>query len=127
MEMSRLTRDGTAEPISRDQILRHARGQGNMIFPCAADHEQGWQPYPVDPYSAICDDHTYIHTYIQGQYNPEGSSSDGCCLFRYHHAPNYVGLYLSTPAICTVDTCDTKLIGDVRVIVRTIYFSGLLE
>ena len=32
MEMSRLTRDGTAEPVSRDQILRHARGQGNIIF-----------------------------------------------------------------------------------------------
>ena len=31
--MSRLTRDGTAEPISRDQILRHARGQGNIVFP----------------------------------------------------------------------------------------------
>ena len=29
----RLTRDGTAEPVSRDQILRHARGQGNIIFP----------------------------------------------------------------------------------------------
>ena len=40
MEMSRLTRDGTAEPVSRDQILRHARGQGNMNFPCSADHEQ---------------------------------------------------------------------------------------
>ena len=63
-EMSRLTRDGTAEPVSRDQILRHARGQGNIIFPCSADHEQDWQPYPVDPYSAICDDNTYIHTYI---------------------------------------------------------------
>ena len=63
--MSRLTRDGTAEPVSRDQILRHARGQGNVHFPCSADHEQDWQPYPVDPYSAICDDHTYIHTYIQ--------------------------------------------------------------
>ena len=63
-EMSRLTRDGTAEPVSRDQILRHARGQGNIIFPCSADHEQEWQPYPVDPYSAICDDHTYIHIYI---------------------------------------------------------------
>ena len=63
--MSRLTRDGTAEPVSRDQILRHARGQGNIHFPCSADHEQDWQPYPVDPYSAICDDHTYIHTYIQ--------------------------------------------------------------
>ena len=60
MEMSRLTRDGTAEPVSRDQILRHARGQGNIHFPCSADHEQDWQPYPVDPYSAICDDHTYI-------------------------------------------------------------------
>ena len=57
MEMGRLTRDGTAEPISRDQILRHARGQGNINFPCSADHEQDWQPYPVDPYSAICDDH----------------------------------------------------------------------
>ena len=33
MEISRLTRDGTAEPISRDQILRHARGQGNIHFP----------------------------------------------------------------------------------------------
>ena len=31
--MSRLTRDGTAEPVSRDQILRHARGRGNIIFP----------------------------------------------------------------------------------------------
>ena len=50
--------DGTAEPVSRGQILRHARGQGNIHFPCSADHEQDWQPYPVDPYSAICDDHT---------------------------------------------------------------------
>ena len=32
MEMSRLTQNGTAEPVSRDQILRHERGQGN-IFP----------------------------------------------------------------------------------------------
>ena len=62
--MSRLTRDGTAEPVSRDQILRNVREQGNVHFPCPADHEQDWQPYPVDPYSAICDDHTDIHTYI---------------------------------------------------------------
>ena len=64
--MSRLTRDGTVEPVSRDQILRHARGLGNIHFPCSADDEQDWQPYAVDPYSAICDDHTYtyIHTYI---------------------------------------------------------------
>ena len=50
--MNRLTRDGTAEPVSREQILRHARGRGNVHFPCSADHEQDWQPYPVDPYSA---------------------------------------------------------------------------
>ena len=64
MEMSRLTRDGTAEPVSRDQVLRHTRGQENIHFPCSAGHKQDWQPYPVDPYSAICDDHTYIHAYV---------------------------------------------------------------
>ena len=63
--MSRLTRDGTTEPVSQDQIIRHARGQCHIHFPCSADHEQDWQPYPVDPYSAIRDDYTYIHTYIR--------------------------------------------------------------
>ena len=62
--MSRLTRDGTAKAVSRDQILRHERGQGNIHFPCSADHVQDWQPYPVDPYSCYICDHTYIHTYI---------------------------------------------------------------
>ena len=62
--ISTLTRDGTAEPVSRDQILGRKRGQGNIHFPCSADHEQDWQPYPVDPYSAIYDDHTYIPGYI---------------------------------------------------------------
>ena len=58
--MSRLTWDGTAEPVSRDQILRREREQGNIHFPCSADHVQDWQPYPVDPYSCyMCD--TYIH------------------------------------------------------------------
>ena len=60
--MSRLTRDGTAEPVSRDQILRRERGQRNIRFPCSADHEQDWQPYPrlIHAAIAICDDHTYI-------------------------------------------------------------------
>ena len=52
--MSRLTRDGTGEPISRDQIFRRERGQGNINFPCSADHEQDWQPYPVGLNLAIC-------------------------------------------------------------------------
>ena len=83
--MSRLTRDGTAEPVSRDQILRHARGQGNVHFPCSADHEQDWQPYPVDPYSAICDDHTYIHTYIHRRKVAQDFSS----------SPSFCGAYLN--------------------------------
>ena len=32
-------RDGTAETFPRDQIFRHERGQGNIYFPCSADHE----------------------------------------------------------------------------------------
>ena len=51
IEMSRLTRDGTAEPVSRDQIIRRKQGQGNIHFPCSANHEKDWQRYPVDPYS----------------------------------------------------------------------------
>ena len=35
MEMSRLTRDGTAETVSRDQIVRRERGEGNIHFPCS--------------------------------------------------------------------------------------------
>ena len=70
--MSRLTRDGIiAEPVSRDQILRHERGQGNIIFSCSADHEQDRQPYPVDPYSCYMCDHNIgeeptviLYTYI---------------------------------------------------------------
>ena len=51
---SRLTRDGTAEPVSRDQILRRGRVQGNIHFPCSADHEQDWQPYRLIHTPAIC-------------------------------------------------------------------------
>ena len=62
--MSSLTRDWTVEPVSRDQVLGRERGQGNIHFPCSADHEQDWQPYPVDPHIlAIC---VTIHTDNRG-------------------------------------------------------------
>ena len=65
MKMSRLTRDKTAEPVSRDQILKRERGQGNFVFPCSSgDHVQDWQPYPVYPYYCyryMCG-HTYYYT-----------------------------------------------------------------
>ena len=105
MEMSRLTRDGTAEPVSRDQILRHARGQGNINFPCSADHEQDWQPYPVNPYSAICDDHTYIHTYILPRVHRhrastfQGSSSNGCLPPPPPKEKNDPGIFFISPQL----------------------------
>ena len=58
MEMSRLIRVGTAESFSRDQVFRRERGQGNIHFPCPADHEQDWQPYPVDSYLHLMTKHT---------------------------------------------------------------------
>ena len=59
--MSRLTRDGIAELVSRDPTLRRERGEGNMHFPCSADHEQDWQP----PWSSYICDHTYIYTLLK--------------------------------------------------------------
>ena len=61
LKMSRLMRDGTAEPVSRDQIIRREGGQGYINFSCSADHVQDWQPYPVDPHSCYMCDHTYIY------------------------------------------------------------------
>ena len=71
--MSRLTPDATAEPVSRGQTLRHVRGQGNTHFICSADHEHDWQPHPVDPYSALCDDHTYIYIHTWYRVSPTKS------------------------------------------------------
>ena len=34
---------------------------GEYNFPCSTDHEQDWQPYPVDPFLYIYDGHRYIN------------------------------------------------------------------
>ena len=70
--MSWLTQNGTAETVLRGQILRLERGQGNIKFLFSADHEQDWQPYPIDVYSTcgilvlisyVMIIHKYIHTH----------------------------------------------------------------
>ena len=50
-------------------------GTGKKQFACSADHEQDWQPYPVDLYScySMCDDQTYIHTVTIISYKPHKS------------------------------------------------------
>ena len=63
--MSRLTRDGTAEPISRDQILRHARGQENIIFPVQLTTSR------IGNLTRLIHTLLYVmamHTYIPGTY-----------------------------------------------------------
>ena len=98
--MSRLTRDGTAEPVSRYQIPRRERDQGYIHFPCSADHEQDRQPYPVDPYSAICDDHTYIHTppwEDQCEWHRMNDSDDRAGLRGYVQFNKYTYIHLIPP------------------------------
>ena len=64
--MSRLTRDGTAEPVWRDQILRHARRQGNMIFPVQLTTSRiGNLTRLIHTLLYVMTIHTYIHTWIQ--------------------------------------------------------------
>ena len=50
--------------MSREAKFSGANGdRGKSNFPCSANHEQDWQLYPVDPYSAESADRTvYIHT-----------------------------------------------------------------
>ena len=55
-------RDGRTH-LARPNSQARAR-TGKKYFPCSADHEQDWQPYLVDPYSAICDDHTQREAYL---------------------------------------------------------------
>ena len=52
--MRRLKWDGTTESVSQDQMFRRERGKGSIYFSFSVDHEQDWQPYPVDLYSCIC-------------------------------------------------------------------------
>ena len=46
--------DGRTKPVSRETKFSGANEDREMfISPCSADHhEQDWQPYPIDPYSA---------------------------------------------------------------------------
>ena len=70
--MGRLRRDGIDYRTRLARPNSQARTRtGNINFPCSADHEQDWQPYPVDPYSCYMCDHNVgekrtvnLYTYI---------------------------------------------------------------
>ena len=52
--MSRVTRDGMANPSRETTFPGAEADREKKHIPCSADHEQDWQPYRVDPYSAVC-------------------------------------------------------------------------
>ena len=88
--------------------MAFTHGDRGIFFPCSADHEQDWQPYPVDPYSAICDDHAYIHTYClesasTGSVNVMVIPNE-CCLGRSTWTNEYAPLF-PTPTIGTKWAC----------------------
>ena len=58
--MSRLTRDETAKPVSRDQILRRERGQENIHLPVELTTSRIGNLTWLILTLAMCDDHTYI-------------------------------------------------------------------
>ena len=66
---SRLTRGRARPNPSRETkfsgvITNGDRENENTHFPCSADHEQDWQPYPVDLY---CATYVYVKTvYLLG-------------------------------------------------------------
>ena len=102
--MSRLTRDGIdcRTRLARPNLQARTR-TGNINFPCSADHEQDWQPYPVDPYSCYMCDHnigekptvilyTYINRYVGTPeshlnvmtfFSLTGGCSEGLDAFRF--------------------------------------------
>ena len=67
MEMSRLARDGTAEPVSRDQILSRDRGHENIHLPCSTSRIDNLtrliHALAIEYVVAVVVDS--VHTYIQ--------------------------------------------------------------
>ena len=62
--MSRLTRDVTAKPVSRDQILRYVRVEGNIQFPFQLTTSRiGSLTLLIHTLLYVMTIHTYLHTY----------------------------------------------------------------
>ena len=101
--MSRLAQDGTGQPVSRDQILKREREQGNIHLPCSADHEQDWRPYLVDLYFFFFFSFFFFHlTYSRW------TSSLPSCLWSQRIFPSLPGsrltIFLSRCKFSTLTT-----------------------
>ena len=91
-EQANAGRDGRtrlARPISQAR-----KGTGKYSFPlCSADHEQNWQSYPVDPYSAACDMAIHTTTPEQSCLLGEASGPLAHCNNRFGLSRRVLGRY----------------------------------
>ena len=76
---------------------------GVFLFPSSAHHEQDWQAYPVDPYSAVSNDHRYI--LVQG--------SNTVCSNRLN---NHSDLFIQAAPWPPKTHLDTVLVGSLAII-----------
>ena len=71
--MSRLTRDGTAGPVSRNQFSGTHGDRGTSIFPGELTTSRIGNLTRL-MHTLLCDHHTYIRTYIQSRlWSPRGT------------------------------------------------------
>ena len=74
--MSGLAQDGTAKPVSQDQILRREREQRKFISPIQFTARRIGSHIPVDAQSVEHDDHTFdINTYVRKKKKVGNSSA----------------------------------------------------
>ena len=84
-----MTRDGTAEPVARDQILRHARGQGNTIFPVQLTTSRiGNLTRLIHTLLYVMTIHTYILCSAFGLIVSEKKTEKMCVPLSHTHAYN---------------------------------------
>ena len=81
-------------------------GKRKYSFSCSTDHEQGWQPYPVGPSLAKCDDHTYTCVCV--------------CVFSSH--PFWTSSSLDVPAGVTQEEGHTGFLIHLLSAVRALIF-----
>ena len=93
------------------------------MFSCSADHEQDWQPYPVDSYSAESPGHTYKHTHlVRVTLRVVVESINSSLMLRKNQTPSFsLNLLVHTAALLyqccinAVSTAATTALGSVKV------------
>ena len=77
--MSGLKRDRTAEPVSRDEILRRERATFS-VFPIFSLQKEGLATIPVDAQYAERDNLTYVHDVVSRAPTCAGNYYRRACL-----------------------------------------------